>query len=149
MPLQWRNQLWQRLEEGAGKRCSECDSSPHPKPPSLFGTLPAKSATVCQLRRPLEGANFFPLLRAAVHRRCQRPRKGLDTTQFASAFLKTLPELVTSVTEGAPFFLSFLLLLLLCGLLAAVHRCCQRPLKGLGTTLRHLSSKLCHNWLRQ
>ena len=24
MPLQWRNQIWQSLEEGAGKRCSEC-----------------------------------------------------------------------------------------------------------------------------
>ena len=23
MPLQWRNQIWQSLEEGAGKRCSE------------------------------------------------------------------------------------------------------------------------------
>ena len=24
MPLQWRNQIWQSLEEGAGKRCLEC-----------------------------------------------------------------------------------------------------------------------------
>ena len=24
MPLQWRNQFWQSLEEVAGKRCSEC-----------------------------------------------------------------------------------------------------------------------------
>jgi len=24
VPLQWRNQFWQSLEEGAGKRCSEC-----------------------------------------------------------------------------------------------------------------------------
>ena len=24
MPLQWRNQFWQSLEEGAGKRCPEC-----------------------------------------------------------------------------------------------------------------------------
>ena len=24
MALQWRNQFWQSLEEGAGKRCSEC-----------------------------------------------------------------------------------------------------------------------------
>ena len=24
MPLQWRNQIWQSLEEDAGKRCSEC-----------------------------------------------------------------------------------------------------------------------------
>ena len=25
MHLQWRNQIWQSLEEGAGKRCSECE----------------------------------------------------------------------------------------------------------------------------
>ena len=25
MPLQWRNQFWQSLEEGAGKRCSACE----------------------------------------------------------------------------------------------------------------------------
>ena len=24
MPFQWRNQIWQSLEEGAGKRCPEC-----------------------------------------------------------------------------------------------------------------------------
>ena len=24
IPLKWRNQIWQSLEEGAGKRCSEC-----------------------------------------------------------------------------------------------------------------------------
>ena len=24
MPLQWRNQVWQSLEKGTGKRCSEC-----------------------------------------------------------------------------------------------------------------------------
>ena len=29
MPLQWRNQIWQSLEEGAGKRCSECDALDH------------------------------------------------------------------------------------------------------------------------
>ena len=29
MPLQWRNQIWQSLEEGAGKRCSECDQYPN------------------------------------------------------------------------------------------------------------------------
>ena len=28
MPLQWRNQIWQSLEEGAGKRCSECGVQP-------------------------------------------------------------------------------------------------------------------------
>ena len=29
MPLQWRNQIWHSLEEGAGKRCSECDQYPN------------------------------------------------------------------------------------------------------------------------
>ena len=27
MPFQWRNQFWPSLEEGAGKRCSECGSN--------------------------------------------------------------------------------------------------------------------------
>ena len=27
--LQWRNYIWQSLEEGAGKRCSECDQYPN------------------------------------------------------------------------------------------------------------------------
>ena len=31
MSLQWRNQIWQSLEEGAGKRCSECGSNLAPK----------------------------------------------------------------------------------------------------------------------
>ena len=26
VPLQWRDKFWQSLEEGAGKRCSECDN---------------------------------------------------------------------------------------------------------------------------
>jgi len=29
VPLQWRNQIWQSLEEGAGKRCSECACHHH------------------------------------------------------------------------------------------------------------------------
>ena len=28
MPLQWHNQIWQSLEEAAGKRCSECGVDP-------------------------------------------------------------------------------------------------------------------------
>ena len=27
MPLQWRNQFWQSLGEGAGKRCSVCEGA--------------------------------------------------------------------------------------------------------------------------
>ena len=29
VPLLWRNQIWQSLEEGAGKRCSECVLTVH------------------------------------------------------------------------------------------------------------------------
>ena len=28
MPFQWRNQIWQSLEEGSGKRYSDCDQIP-------------------------------------------------------------------------------------------------------------------------
>ena len=28
MPFQWRNQIWQSLEKGTGKRCSECGQYP-------------------------------------------------------------------------------------------------------------------------
>ena len=31
MPLQWRNHIWQSLEEGVGKRCSECGLVPNSK----------------------------------------------------------------------------------------------------------------------
>ena len=30
VPLQWRNGFWQSLEEGAGKRCSDCVSDALP-----------------------------------------------------------------------------------------------------------------------
>ena len=36
VPLQWRNQIWQSLEEGAGKRCSECDRA-------VDGTIKSKT----------------------------------------------------------------------------------------------------------
>ena len=35
MPLQWRNQFRQSLEEGAGKRCLECDVRTPPLPMCL------------------------------------------------------------------------------------------------------------------
>ena len=42
MPLHLRDQIWQSLEEGAGKRCSECA----PTPGSFAtGLLPARSLT--------------------------------------------------------------------------------------------------------
>ena len=42
MPLQWRNQIWQSLEEGAGKRCSECAQHSHIRvPPAEIIALPS------------------------------------------------------------------------------------------------------------
>ena len=38
MPLQWRNQIWQSLEEGARKRCSECGRE------TIFGGEPQQHA---------------------------------------------------------------------------------------------------------
>ena len=69
MPLQWRNKIWQSLEEGAGKRCSECDSANdfgrHPGPdtesltqtPNIaFRHLPPNSA---RFGYATEGALFI------------------------------------------------------------------------------------------
>ena len=44
MPLQWRNQIWQSLDEGAGKRCSECDRGHVGRWPNLLGA-PCRSGT--------------------------------------------------------------------------------------------------------
>ena len=40
---QWRNQIWQSLEEGAGKRCSECGSC-HESRTLATGLLPSVDA---------------------------------------------------------------------------------------------------------
>ena len=39
-PLQWRNQIRQNLEEGAGKRCSECDYTCIPLSSSSLSASP-------------------------------------------------------------------------------------------------------------
>ena len=51
MPLQWRNQIWQSLEEGAGKRCSECEGDcdrqgEGEKPPDLKNATTSKYAAL-------------------------------------------------------------------------------------------------------
>ena len=38
MPLQWRNQFWQSLEEGAGKRSLECGTAQRRSPVSCLNT---------------------------------------------------------------------------------------------------------------
>ena len=45
MPRQWRNQIWQSLEEGAGKQCSECVFKY-----GLFGRKAALNGTLTELR---------------------------------------------------------------------------------------------------
>ena len=50
MPIQWRNQIWQSLEEGARKRCLECGCDP------VDGTVKSKSLSSCsyQTRKRLK-----------------------------------------------------------------------------------------------
>ena len=55
MPLQWRNQIWQSLEEGAGERCSEHRFTGLPRwwciggelQPSWFRGLQGKNVGLC------------------------------------------------------------------------------------------------------
>ena len=65
VPLQWRNQIWQSLEGGARKRCSECELTdsfenhwnvcrivpdpPPPRPPSLLAAQPECSKSEARL----------------------------------------------------------------------------------------------------
>ena len=62
MPLQWRYQIWQSLEEGAGKRCSERDrwAKPAHNTPSL--AFPASSPRSCPptLQRSPKASNMAP-----------------------------------------------------------------------------------------
>ena len=49
MPLQWRNQMWQSLEEGAGKRCSDCGAEEESaRPSSLKGTSSNQTSIIVQ-----------------------------------------------------------------------------------------------------
>ena len=56
MPLQWRNQIWQSLEEGAGKRCSESALSLDNRAAHLSALIspPLQSLTpTCSTRRKI------------------------------------------------------------------------------------------------
>ena len=91
MPLQWRNQFWQSLEESAGKRCSECDvgslfpaslSCTFLQTPSIvFRHLSPNSEHRFRHRPPNSARLYF---RAAVHRRCQCPPKVLGPNKTES-----------------------------------------------------------------
>ena len=67
VPLQWRNQIWQSLQEGAGKRCSECGKG-------LYRlTLSAPSCTHGRWPEPPGlGSGWAPPVWRA------RPRTGLN-----------------------------------------------------------------------
>ena len=57
VPLQWRNQIWKSLEEGAGKRCSECGLDSHSEHHSVSGTL---LQTLPDLVKPRKGHTLSP-----------------------------------------------------------------------------------------
>ena len=46
MPLQWRNRIWQSLEDGAGKRCSECGTDCEGAGNKTFTLSPTSAAPV-------------------------------------------------------------------------------------------------------
>ena len=50
VPLQWRNQIWQSLEKGAGKRCSESGFIIHMLYISTLLTIVPKKATWLRLQ---------------------------------------------------------------------------------------------------
>ena len=50
VPLKWRNQIWQSLEEGAGKRCSECGFIIHILYISTLLTIVPEKATWLRLQ---------------------------------------------------------------------------------------------------
>ena len=80
VPLQWRNQRWQSLKEGAGKRCSECGI--------LDLQQQAHTLSVAFRHHPPNSARFgyaTLYLHAAVHRRGQRPLKGSGTNMTVEA----------------------------------------------------------------
>ena len=59
MPLQWRNQIWQSLEEGAGKRCSEVPESDATLRASLSGTFLQRKDVVNQCLESGADAAWF------------------------------------------------------------------------------------------
>ena len=109
VPLQWRNQLWQSLEEGAGKRGSECvcvcvcvracvracvrvcvcDT-----PTIAFRHLPPNSA---RFSYPTEGALLISAQLSTDAVSALRKVWVLTTLRvsLSGTFLQTLPELVT------------------------------------------------------
>ena len=97
MPLQWRNQIWQSLEESAGKRCSECALDRHPVIglgdfPSLF----LLSNIFFSSHNSRKGRKAGVRGRRGV---CGRSGRGIVPptlrASLSGTFLQTLPDLVT------------------------------------------------------
>ena len=95
MPLQWRNQIWQSLEDGAGKRRSGCAAAAvgliYHIPSIVFRHLPSNSAT---FGYATEGALFY--LRASVQRR--KLRASLSGTFRQTARLSYATEVALSIS---------------------------------------------------
>ena len=54
MALLWRNQFWQSLEEGAGKRCSECAPNRVLFCPTAYGIIPPATIDGLILKKQME-----------------------------------------------------------------------------------------------
>ena len=81
MPLQWRQQFWQSLEEGTGKRCSECGTGPHRRchtPSIAFRHLPPRNEDGC--RKPVLGvwSGVEPVGPASGHQRRRVPTRPIS-----------------------------------------------------------------------
>ena len=79
MPLQWRNQIWQSLEKGAGKRCSECDTALAKLQELVYDILPSTPAVFSYAigsRKLSANEQFFVGAQTAV--------RLLQTTQIIS-----------------------------------------------------------------
>ena len=148
MPLQWRNQIWQSLEESAEKRCSECALDRHPVIglgdfPSLFllytfsflpttvervgrqgfgggGGVWAEWTGNCSTHTPSITFRHIPPNSA---RFSYATEGALHTPCIAFRHLPPNSARFSYATEGAVY------------LCAAVHRRGQRPPKGSGINM--------------
>ena len=67
MPLQWRNQIWQSLEKGAGKPCSECGSGP--------AEAAQRQSTHVNMRQVETSLFFAPLVKKRRKKKKKREKK--------------------------------------------------------------------------
>ena len=87
MPLQWRNQIWQSLEEGAGKRCSEYDDGPLS---SFQGRSSSASSFQASLLPAIDGVPSLALYPQVVSQAPQLVKVALPANLSARSFPFTL-----------------------------------------------------------